>query len=417
MFPENSRIQMKYRLLIFVLFGLISFASAQSSNEDIMSFEIENTSDIIKPNLLSNHPLGMYISRINHNFKVRSPEKYSFSLDVSSGNVMLPYVKSYELTNPTDREFAANFPWHDREFKFDLNTVPSQTKEFIADGVIRSYRFTFSLPLTAHHELNFGIRAYSLDRGKYPFSVFTSDESIEWFHSTIAGGADPFSRRHYGLNQAKISYRDENNSVITMNNGDFRIPGIEANYLYYPQLGMNKKYNIYLNFGAHLGVNTSRFNPVADIGISSSIIKKMHVSKKNILSIGLSTAALHQRIIQFGDRVNISNERVLYSFEGLIDYKRKLKNNNSISYGINYAFQTSYNNKNDFNHIFLTGERINTHWQQTFSHLYKNLEGWNFLCTYSVKKNSYYISLREDLRLDNAPDLQTSFGVKMSFKR
>lgn len=81
---------MKYRLLIFILFGLISFASAQSSNEDLMSYEIENTSDIIKPNLLSNHPLGIYISRINHNFKVRSPEKFSFSLDVSSGNVMLP---------------------------------------------------------------------------------------------------------------------------------------------------------------------------------------------------------------------------------------------------------------------------------------------------------------------------------------
>jgi hypothetical protein len=408
---------MKYRLLIFILFGLISFASAQSSNEDLMSLEIEKTSDIIKPNLLSNHPLGMYISRINHNFKVRSPEKFSFSLDVSSGNVMLPYVKSYELTNPTDREFAASFPWHDREFKFDLNTVPAQTKEFIADGVIRSYKFTFSLPLSLHHELNFGVRAYSLDRGKYPFSVFTSDESIEWFHSTIAGGEDPFSRRYYGLNQAKISYRDENNNFITMNNGDFRIPGIEINYFYYPQLEMNQSHKIYLNFGTHLGINISKYNPVADIGISSSAIKKIVVRDKNILSIGLSTAALRQRIFQFGDRVNISNKKVLYSFEGLIDYKRKLKNNNSLSYGVNYAFQTSYNNKNDFNHIILTGERIKTHWQQTLSHLYRNLEGWNFICTYTVKQFSYYISLREDLRLDNAPDLQTNFGVKIYLQK
>jgi hypothetical protein len=408
---------MKYRLLIFVLFGLISFASAQSTKEDLMSFEIENSSDIIKPNLLSNHPLGMYISRINHNFKVRSPEKYSFSLDISSGNVMLPYVKSYELTNPMDREFAANFPWHDREYKFDLNTVPAQTKEFIADGVIRSYKFMFSLPLTTHHELNFGIRAYSLDRGKYPFSVFTSDESIEWFHSNIAGGEDPFSRRYYGLNQAKISYRDENNNFITMDNGDFRIPGIEVNYFYYPILGINKKHKIYLNFGTHLGVNITRYNPVADIGISSSAIKKIVVKDKNILSLGLSAGGLRQRFIQFGDRVNISNQTFLYSFEGLLDYKRKLRNNNSISYGINYAFQTSYNKKNDFDHIILTGERIKPHWQQTFSHLYENLEGWNLNCTYSVKQFSYFVSLREDLRLDNAPDLQTTVGVKMSFKR
>ena len=408
---------MKYFLFILFLFGIISLASAQSTQEELLNLEIENTSDIIKPNLLSNHPLGMYISRINHNFKVRSPEKFSFSLDVSSGNVMLPYVKSYELTNPTDQEFAANFPWHDREFKFDLNTVPAQTKEFIADGVIRSYKFTFSLPLSVHHELNFSIRSFSLDRGKYPFSVFTSDESIEWFHSNIAGGEDPLSRRYYGLNKAKISYRDENNKVITMNNGDFRIPGIEANYFYYPQLEMNKKHKIYLNFGAHLGINTSKYNPVADIGISSSAIKKIIVRDKNILSIGLSAGALRQRLFQFGARVNISNQTFLYSFEGLLDYKRKLSNNNSISYGINYAFQTSYNNRSDFDHIILTGERIKTHWQQTFSHLYKNLEGWNFICTYSVKQFSYFVSLREDLRLDNAPDLQTSFGVKMSFKK
>ena len=408
---------MKYRLLIFILFGLISFASAQSSNENLINFEIENTSDIIKPNLLSNHPLGMYISRINHNFKVRSPYKSTFSLDVSSGNVMLPYVKSYELLNPKDREYAETFPWHEREFKFDLNTVPTQTKEFIADGVIRSYKFSFSLSLSVHHELNFGVRAYSLDKGKYPFSVLTSDESIEWFHSTIAGGEDPFSRQYYGLNQAKISYRDENNKEVTMNKGDFRIPGIEINYFYYPQLEMNKSHKIYLNFGTHLGINISRYNPVSDIGISSSAIKKIVVRDKNIVSIGISAGALRQRFFQFGDRVNISNQTFLYSFEGLIDYKRKLRNSNTISYGINYAFQTSFNKKNEFDYIILTGERINTHWQQTFSHLYKNLEGWNFICSYSVKQFSYFVSLREDLRLDNAPDLQTSFGVKMSFKR
>ena len=417
MIHDILRIKMKYFLFIFFLFGINSLASAQSPLEELMNLEIENTSDIIKPNLVSNHPLGMYISRINHNFKVRSPEKYSFSLDVSSGNVMLPYVKSYELTNPTDRKFAETFSWHDREFKFNLNTVPAQTKEFIADGVIRSYRFTFSVPLSVHHELSFSMRAYSLDSGKYPFSIFTSDETIEWFHSTIAGGEDPFSRRYYGLNKAKISYRDENYNVLSMNDGDFRIPGIEANYFYYPKMEMNKKHKIYLNFGAHVGINTSRYNPVIDLGISSSVIKKIIVRDKNILSIGLSAGALRQRFIQFGEIVNISNQTFLNSFEGLIDYKRKLRNNKWISYGINYAVQTSYNKTSDFDHVVLTGERIKPHWQQTFSHLYKNLEGWNFICTYSVKQFSYFVSLREDLRLDNAPDLQTSFGVKMSFKR
>lgn len=408
---------MKYTLLFFVLWVFFTFASAQTIKKDSLNLEIENDTDIIKPNLLSNHPLGIYISRINHNFKVRSTEKYSFSVDVSSANVMLPYVKFYELTNPTDRAFAAQFPWHDREFKFDLNTVSAKTKEFMADGLIRSYKLTFSLPITAHHELNFGIRSYSLDKGKYPFSVFTSDESIEWFHSNIAGGEDPFSRRYYGLNKVKLSYRDENNRFITMNNGDFRIPGIEINYFYYPELEMNKKNKVYLNFGTHLGINISRFNPVADIGISSSAVKKILVQNKNILTIGVSAGALRQRFVKFGDRVNFSNQTFLYSFEGLLDYKRKLRNHNSISYGINYAFQTSYDATKGFDHLILTGQRVKTHWQQTFSHLYKNLEGWNFICTYSVKQFSYFASVREDLRLDNAPDIQTAVGVKISLKK
>ncbi|CAA9200232.1 hypothetical protein [Flavobacterium collinsii] len=408
---------MKYLLFLFTFFGFNTHAVAQSENNDFWNKEIENSSDIIKPNILSNHPLGIYISRLNHSFNVRSPDKYSFSFEVSSGNVVLPYVKSYELTDPNDQKIAKNLPWHTREFSFDLNKVPANTKEFFADGVIRSYRFTFTLPITVHHELNFGLRMNSLDGGKYPYSIFTSDETIEWFHSNIAGGEDPFSRRHYGLNKAGISYKDENDKVLTMNNGNFTIPGIDINYNYYPKLEMNEKHHIYLNFGTQLGINTSKYNPVADFGVSASILKKKIIKNKNILSFGASAGVLRQHFLEYGDRVNISSQNFFYSFEGLIDYKVKLKNNNRISYGINYNFQTSYNKKNERDYIVLTGERINTHWQKTISHLYENLEGWNFICTYSTKRFSYFIYFREDLNLDNAPDFQTGIGLKMSIKK
>ena len=407
---------MKYRLFLFIFFAFISNSIAQSDTTDVFTTEIENSSDIIKPNILSNHPFGIYISRLNHNFNVRSPDKYSFSFDFSSGNVVLPYVKAYELTDPNDQQKAESMAWHKREFEFDLTKVPANTKEFEADGVIRSYRFTFTLPITVHHELNFSLRMNSLDGGKYPYSIFTSDESIEWFHSNIAGGEDPFSRRYYGLNKAGISYKDETDKVLTMNNGDFIFSGIDINYNYYPKLEMNKKH-IYLNFGTQLGINTSSYNPVADFGISSSILKKMLIRNKNTLSYGVSAGVLRQHFLQYGDRVNISNKDFLYSFEGLIDYKIKLRNTNRLSFGINYNLQTSYSNKKDLDHIILAGERINTHWQKTISHLYDTLEGWNFICTYSTRRFSYFVYLREDLNLDNAPDLQTGIGVKMSIKR
>jgi hypothetical protein len=408
---------MKYLLFLLALFVFNISALAQSGNNDFWNKEIENSSDIIKPNILSNHPLGIYISRLNHNFNVRSPDKYSFSFEFSSGNVALPYVKSYELTDPNDQKAAENMPWHVREYAFDFNKVPHNTKEFTADGVIRSYRFTFTLPITVHHELNFGLRINSLDGGKYPYSIFTSDETIEWFHSNIAGGEDPFSRRYYGLNKAGISYKDENDRVLTMHNGNFTIPGIDINYNYYPKLEMNEKHHIYLNFGAQLGINTSPYNPVADFGISSSILKKKIIKNKNILSFGASAGVLRQHFLEYGDRVNISSRDFFYSLEGLIDYKVKLKNNNHLSYGINYNFQSSYNRKNEKDHTVLTGQRIKTHWQKTISHLYEDLEGWNFICTYSTKRFSYFVYFREDLNLDNAPDFQTGIGFKMSIKK
>lgn len=408
---------MKYCFFLYVILVVNSFVSAQSITDDFRKNEIENSPDILKPNTLSTHPLGINVSRINHDFKVRSPEKYSFSFEISSGNVFLPYVKSYELTNPTDQKIAESIPWHNREFQFNLNEVPSKTREFIADGVIRSYNFTFNLPLNTNHELSFGLRAYSLDNGKYPISLVTSDESIEWFHSNIAGGEDPFSRRYYGLNKAGISYRDENNNLLKINDGDFKISGIQVNYFYYPKLEINKTHNVYFNFGSHLGINTTRYNPVADIGVSSSVIKKIVFQDKNILTLGLSSGALRQRFIEFGNRVNFNNRIFLYSLEGLVNYKKKLKSNNYISYGINYSFQTSYNKKKEFDHIVLTGKRIKTHWQQTFYHLYQNLQGWNAIFTYSTKQFSYFIYLREDVKLDNSPDLQSGIGVKMSFLR
>lgn len=407
---------MKYYPILCYFLVVNSLLSAQSIKKDTIKNEIEDALDIIKPNTLSTHPLGVYISRINHNFDIRSSKKSSFTFEISSGNVFLPFVKSYELTNLTDQKIAESLPWYNREFQFNLNEVPSKTKEFSADGVIRTYNFTFSLPINSYHELSFGVRSFSLDSGKFPFSIITSDKNIEWFHSNIAGGKDPFSRLYYGYDKAGILYKDENNNYIKMNAGNFKIAGIELNYFYYPKLKINQKHNLYLNYGAHLGINTSRYNPVVDMGVSSSVIKKIVFRNKNTMTFGLSAGALRQGIIQFGDKVNISNQPFLYSLEGLFNYKKKLKNNNYFSYGINYTIQTSYIKKKDFDYVVLTGERIKTHWQQTIYHLYQSLHGTNIIFTYSDKKITYFVYLREDFKLDNAPDLQSGIGIKMALK-
>ncbi len=408
---------MKYYVFLFYFSFVSSLLSAQTVRSDSIKSITKDVSEIIKPNTLSTHPLGVFISRINHNFAVRSSAKPSFIFEISSGNIFLPYVKSYELTNPADQLIAQALPWHVREFNFDLNTVPSKTREFSADGVMRVYNFTYSLPINDQQELSIGIRSFSLDGGKYPFSILTSDNSIEWFHSHIAGGEDPFSRRHYGFDKAGITYKDENNNYLKVKAGNFMIAGIELNYFYYPKLGINQKYNLYLNYGVHLGINTSRYNPGADLGVSSSVIKKVVLKNNKTISFGLAAGALRQSIVRFGDYVRISNQNFLYSLEGLLNYKKKLRNNNYLSYGINYTIQSSFVKSEGFDTVILTGERIKTHWQQTLYHLYESLHGTSAIMTYSAKKTTYFVYLREDFKLDNAPDLQAGIGFKRILSR
>ncbi|MBN8702651.1 MAG: hypothetical protein J0M08_06275 [Bacteroidetes bacterium] len=402
-----------FLVCVLLLFFQINL---QCQVSDSLLVGVDIVFPIIKPNTLSVHPLGMYIARINHNFKTYAQQKKSFSFEISNGNVWLPYVKSYELQDVVDQKIAEGIPWHEREGKFDVNTVLSKTKEFLADGVLRSYRMSFCLPINTTQEITIGIRSYSLDKGKGPFSLVTSDNSIEWFHSNIAGGEDPFSRKFYGLNNAQIVYKDANDNYVRMNSGDFVIPGIELDYLYYPKLTINDKRKIYLNFGAHIGVNTSQYNPVADIGFSTSGVKKINFAKNKSLELGISAGALRQATIVYGNRVAISGRKFISSFESNVTYQKQLKKKRAISLALNYNLQSAYFNPSDFEHVVLTGNRHTSHWHYAISELYSGLQAWSFIFTFAHRRIAYCVYVREDLLVDNAPDLQTGFGINVFLK-
>src|SRR5690606_33305720 len=99
--------------------------------------------------------------------------------------------------------------WHDRPFTFiDQETTPADYMNIVVDAVIKEFRLNFAIPINQQHEINLNFRHYWITKGKYPFSIFTGDESIEWFHSNIAGGEDPYGRRYYGMNQVNFRYLD-----------------------------------------------------------------------------------------------------------------------------------------------------------------------------------------------------------------
>ncbi len=299
-------------VLLIILTGSSINCFSKPDNDSLNTI---NTPDYIShnTNTLSTHPFGIFISRLIHNFQLEAEHKISLTFNISNGNVWLPYVKAYKPLNESDINEMKSMVWHWREAYFDPINSPSKTIEFSADGVIRLYQLNLSIPLSDQSELKLNSRAFSIDPGKVPYSLATSDQFIEWFHSHIHGGEDPFARKVYGLNQASISYTDENGKTLKLNRGDFIFAGIDLSYYYYPHFYSLKKRNLYTNFGFQMGVNLSKINPSLDLGLNTSLIKKINFKRKNELHLGASLGILCQKITQFGEGVQISSNRFFFS--------------------------------------------------------------------------------------------------------
>src|SRR5690606_17567734 len=179
---------------------------------------------IENPSLLTTHHFGIFSSRINQNYKINPPKSTVIAFTSVSGNNFHPFVETYLPKDPQVRENLSQLIWHDRPFNFEnQETTPADYMNIVIDAVIKEFRIDANIPLTKNHELGITLRSYLITKGKHPFSLFTSDESIEWFHSNIFGGEDPYGRRYYGLNQMHFKYTDRNGKVLQLNNNDFFI--------------------------------------------------------------------------------------------------------------------------------------------------------------------------------------------------
>ncbi len=396
-------------LILFLQFVSFSTLFAQ---EETASFK----NGIDNPNTLTLHPFGIFSSRINQNFKIHPPKNMTLNFSIESGNIFQPYIETYYPQDPEVQEALSEVIWYDRQFTFiDQETTPAKYTELVMDAVIKSFRFDFNMRLTPEHELGFSLRSYLITEGKYPTSFFTSDESLEWFHSNIAGGEDPFGRRYYGLNEVDYKYTDRNGETLELNNNDFFIGGIEFNYFYYPSFLINKKQNLFVNIGSHLGVNTSKYNPSMDIGLSVNAIKTLKLKNNNSINLALGTSVLRKNIIDFDTVIELGNNKFLGSIEAEIEYTLYTKKLNYHSFGILYQWQTSYNKKEEADYYKLLGlwREIHSGWQFGTEQLHKNLSNWTFLYTYGRPKFKLSLYLKEDFLVNNAPDIQTGVSVQI----
>jgi hypothetical protein len=396
-------------LILFLLSCNICFSQA-----DIGGKYDSLTQAIFYGNRLSTHPFGVLTSRINHSFQTGPPEGISLGLHISSGNVWLPEVRAYEPLSQEDRNLLSNYLWNDREFHFQESSMPANTMVFHADGVIRLYQMDLRIPLREKHELTINTRAFSLDGGRVPSSLLTSDQFIEWFHSYVAGGEDPFARKVYGLDDARIQYKDARDEVWEMSKGDFILSGFDLAYFYYPQFKDLQRMGLYARFGGQLGVNVSKANPSVDLGLNSSLVKILEFKNETELRFGLSLSATHLKLLRLGEGIELSNRSLLVGSEFLINYIIPTRNNAYFSLAASYNVHSSYFKSSDFEYIVLSGERISSHWHYSISHLYKVLSAGYLIFSYSHGILAYSLFLREDFSVDNAPDIQVGLGIRLN---
>ena len=402
----------KWFLIALFTMPLFSF----SQEKDSMYFKngIEN------PSLLTNHHFGIFSSRINQNFKLRASEKTTFTFSSESGNTFHPFVEMYLPKNQTIRNNFSNIIWYDRQFNFvNQNSTPAEYSNIIIDAVIKGFRLQVNFPVAKEHEIEITLRSYLITKGKYPFSFFTSDESIEWFHSNIAGGEDAFGRRYYGLNQVNFRYTDRNGKILELKNNDLFLGGIEINHHYYPEFLINNKRNLFVNFGSHVGFNTSKFNPSIDIGFSTNVIKNIKLKNKNEFNIAFGGSFLKKNLINFKDVVDLGNNPYLGSLQGEIEFTKFTQKKNYHSFGVHYQFQTRFNRFSEADYYHLKGkwQEIKAGWQHGFTTLYEGLSTWSFLYSYGRPNYKITMYLQEDLLVNNAPDVQTGISIKIPISK
>jgi hypothetical protein len=400
--------------IIFVFLICCTTITAQQKD----SLTIKNGID--KPSILSTHHFGIFSSRINQNFKITTPKTTTFSIDYASGNNFHPFVETYLPKDPAIREEFSKIIWYQRSFNFiDQETTPADYTNIIIDAVIKEFRFNLNIPLNKKNELGITLRSLLITKGKYPFSFFTSDESIEWFHSNAAGGEDPYGRRYYGLNQVNFKYTDRNENVMELQNNDFLISGIEFNHYYYPSFSFNSTKNIFLNFGSHLGINTSKFNPSIDLGVSANAVKKVVFKNQNEINIGVGLSILNKNVIDFKEVIDLGNNPFLGNIEVDIEYTKYTKKMNYHSFGIAYLLQTPYNKRKEADYYHLRGkwQEINGGWQHGTTTLHKNLSDWTFIYTYGRPNYKLSLYFKEDFLVNNAPDFQTGISLKIPISK
>lgn len=365
---------------------------------------------IHKPNMVSAHPLGFMLYRINHRFNNGPVHNTTITFDLGSANIWLPEVRGYLPQDPQAVEYLSNFPWHQRDSIFQGMPRKYDSMVFRADGVIKTIQLQAAFRINPKLEMCIGLRSFLLTGGGDPATLLTGDGFIEAFHEHVAGGKDPFARKQYGLNQAEVYYHSPNGNPIRFQNGNFVMAGITTDLIYYPEADWLRQYRLRMYTGLHLGFNTTSYNRGVDAGVSLGFLKRISAGKANALCFAAAGSVMQQRLINLNAQASFVDNKYLPAFEGILAYRKSLTGKRFWELGLDFYYLGPYNPSASFEQITPVGNRLSSHWHMALTHLYRSSQNWSVFMAFG-RKWIWMVYINEDFKVNNAPDIQTGIGV------
>ncbi|WP_420401418.1 hypothetical protein [Flagellimonas sp.] len=403
----------KYIHLVLLLVCIMVMCPFQTTSAQHKGDDLHLKNGISKPNTLATHPFGILFYTLPHNFKSRPDNATLFDIHLSSGNIWGQPVDVFVPSLAADQARMEALSFYSRDSRFNPSESPSDSYFFQYDGVIKDFRLTLSIPLSERNELRVSTRSFLLTTGKFPFSTITGDQFVEFFHSNVAGGEDPFGRRVVGMDQAQIQYIDRHGNSFNLTEDSFIFSGIET--VFYTYSNLFAKQHIILNIGAHAGLNLSSINTSLDLGASVGGTKNFSPNRKGQFLVGLGLNILRKRAVGFdSNQVDLGTSSVFGSFEGHLEYSKQTPKGAYHSFGLNYRIQTPYNNKKEEGHYVPSSPDRIARWHEAARHLYKFPSYWSLIYSFT-KKTEISVYLQQDMLVNNAPDIQLGANLKIPF--
>ena len=366
--------------------------------------------DILKPNILSTHPFGLFFNRIQGNFKTKPSINSQLSLNLDSGNVWGTPITVYIPNDPNIRNEIKALEWDQAQYFYDEESLDAEVYSLQIDGVIKSFRVNGTFAINERSELVIATRLFMLTEGKSPFSIFTSDKFIENFHSKIAGGNDPFDRQVFGLNNAQITYTDRNGRTLDLGKNDVIFGGFETSYYYYPTNWGNEA--LKLNIGSHLGINLSKYNSSLDVGASINGIYTYNIGHASNINFGVGIGAMNKGIIKLqNDNLDFGSNSFIGHLETVIEFNFNSKKDVIHAIGLDYYLQTRLFKRSELDYsILIRHPDAHNSWGHGVTNLYKTNNYWSLYYAFG-KKVIKSLYLQQDFQVNNNPDIQTGIGV------